>query len=215
MRKGVETRLDGSTLVVRIPMRFQRRGGRKRIVAPDGSELAPTTKPQPDGTLVKALARAWRWQRMLEEGRFASVSEIGDAENISKSYVSRILRLALLAPDIVEAILAERTSAGLMLAGLERPLPADWGGTAAVAQRTHVQRAPACARCPACRCRPLTPPSIAFKGPGLPRSIFYFLVSAFAAPGFGLAGAFGTVEVDARIFFLSALGFLASRLLLF
>src|SRR5919106_1052970 len=142
MTERVETRLDGTTVVVRIPMRFQRRGGRKRIVAPDGSELAPATRPQPDGTLAKALARAWRWQRMLEEGRFASVSEIGDAENISKSYVSRILRLALLAPDIVEAILAERTSAGLMLAGLERPLPADWGGTAAVGPRPPPPRAP-------------------------------------------------------------------------
>ena len=60
-----------------------------------------------------------------------------------------------------------------------------------------------------------TPPSMAFRGPGRPRSIFYFSVSAFAAPGFGLADAFGTLEVDARIFFLSALGFLASRLLLF
>ena len=49
-------------------MRFQRRGGRKRIVAPDGSELTPTSKPQPDGTLVKALARAYRWQSMLESG---------------------------------------------------------------------------------------------------------------------------------------------------
>ena len=105
-------------------MRFQRRGGRKRIVAPDGSELAPTTKPEPDSTLIKALARAWRWQRMLDEGTFATVSEIGDAENISKSYVSRILRLALLAPDIVEGILTrERT---LMLESLERPLPACW-----------------------------------------------------------------------------------------
>ena len=126
MMQGVETRLDGSTLVVRIPMRFQRRGGRKRIVAPDGSEIAPTSKPQPDGTLVKALARAWRWQRMLDEGVYASVSEIGDAENISKSYVSRILRLALLAPDIVEAILAGRTDQALMLEQLERPLPASW-----------------------------------------------------------------------------------------
>ena len=93
-------------------MRFQRRGGRKRIVAPDGSEIVPTTKPQPDGTLVKALARAWRWQRMLDEGVYTSVSEIGDAENISKSYVSRILRLALLAPDIVEAILAGTDGSG-------------------------------------------------------------------------------------------------------
>ena len=87
MRKGVETRLDGSTLVVRVPMHFQSRGGRKRIVAPDGSEIGPTSKPQPDGTMVKALARAWRWQRMLDDGVYASVSEIGDAENISKSYV--------------------------------------------------------------------------------------------------------------------------------
>ena len=126
MMQGVETRLDGSTLVVRIPMRFQRRGGRKRIVAPDGSEIAPTSKPQPDGTLVKALARAWRWQRMLDDGVYTSVSEIGDAENISKSYVSRILRLALLAPDIVEAILAGRTDQALMLEKLERPLPASW-----------------------------------------------------------------------------------------
>jgi hypothetical protein len=122
----VESRLDGSTLVVRIPMRFQRRGGRKRIVAPDGSEIAATTKPQPDGTLVKALARAWHWQRRLDEGVYASVSDIGDAENISKSYVSRILRLALLAPDLIEAILAGETDQGMMLEQLERPLPASW-----------------------------------------------------------------------------------------
>jgi hypothetical protein len=126
MRRGVETRLDGDTLVVRIPMRFQRSGGRKRIVAPDGSEIAPSSKPQPDGTLVKALARAWRWQRMLDEGFYTSVSEIGDAENISKSYVSRILRLALLAPDIVDAILAGTADLALMLEQLERPLPANW-----------------------------------------------------------------------------------------
>jgi len=107
-------------------MRFQQRGGRKRIVAPDGSAIAPTSKPQPDGTLVKALARAWRWQRMLDDGVYASVSEMGDAENISKSYVSRTLGLALLAPDIVEAIVAGRTDQRRMLEQLERPLPASW-----------------------------------------------------------------------------------------
>ena len=124
MTRGVETRLDGGTLVVRIPMRFQRRGGRKRIVAPDGSAMVPTSKPQPDGTLVKA--RAWRWQRMFDEGVYSSVSEIGDAESISKNYVSRILRLALLAPGIVEAILAGRTDQVLLLEQLEQPLPASW-----------------------------------------------------------------------------------------
>jgi hypothetical protein len=63
---------------------------------------------------------------MLDEGAYSTVSEIGDAENISKSYVSRILRLALLAPDIVEAILAGSTDQALMLEQLERPLPALW-----------------------------------------------------------------------------------------
>jgi hypothetical protein len=126
MRKSVETRLDGNTMVVRIPMRFQRRGGGKRIVASDGSEIVPASKPQPDGTLGKALARAWRWQRMLDKGVYASVSEIGDAENISKSYVSRILRLALLAPDIVETILSGQTDQSLILEQLERPLPRGW-----------------------------------------------------------------------------------------
>jgi hypothetical protein len=116
----------GRILIVRIPMRFQRRGGRKRIVALDGSELTPSLKPQPDGTLVKALARAWRWQQMLDEGVYASVSDIGDAENISKSYVSRILRLALLVPDVMEAILAGRTDQGMMLGRLERPLRSSW-----------------------------------------------------------------------------------------
>ena len=136
--KGVESRLDGSSLVVRIPMRFQRRGGRKRIVAPDGSEIVPSSKPQPDGTLVKALARAWRWQKLLDDGVYTSVSEIGYAENISKSYISRILRLALLAPDIVEAILAGRMNQGLMLERLEQSLPANWQ----VQRHTHSAHAP-------------------------------------------------------------------------
>src|SRR3954447_5882979 len=100
-----ESRLDGGTLVVRIPKRLGKQRGRKRILAPDGSELTPLTKPQPDGVLVKVLARAWRWQTQLDRGVYGSVTEIAEAEPISKSYVSRILRLALLAPNIVEAIL--------------------------------------------------------------------------------------------------------------
>jgi hypothetical protein len=109
-----------------ILMRPSRRGGRKRIVAPDRRELAPATKPQQNGTLIKPLARSWRWQRMLDGGVYASVSDIGDAENIPKSYVSSILRLALLAPDIVEAILAGKADQPLMLGRLVRPLPANW-----------------------------------------------------------------------------------------
>ena len=126
MTERAETRLDGETLVVRIPMRFQRRGGRKRIVAPDGSEIVPASKPRPDGTLVKAIARAWRWQKLLDAGIYTSVSEIGEAEGISKSYISRVLRLALLAPDVVEGILAGTADQTLVLEELKRPLPMDW-----------------------------------------------------------------------------------------
>ena len=80
--------------------------------------------PQPDGTLVRALARAWRGQRLLDEVVYTSVSEIGDTENISKSYVSRILRLALLAPDIVDCILDRGPTAGLEQ--FLEPFPAEW-----------------------------------------------------------------------------------------
>jgi hypothetical protein len=128
---GVQTRLDGTTLVVRIPMRFQRRGGRKRIVAPDGTEIAPATRAQPDGALVKALARAWRWQRLLEEGRFASVRELAEAERLGLSYISRVLRLTLLAPDLVERILDGRSTVGL--AEFLKPFPVEWES-----QRDHL-----------------------------------------------------------------------------
>jgi hypothetical protein len=124
MMSGIETRLDGSTLVVRMPMRFRRRGGRKRILAPDGREIAPPTKPHADGTLVKALARAHRWQRILESGERGTLADLADAERISRSYVCRVLRLTLLAPDIVERILDGRPTAGL--AQFLKPFPVEW-----------------------------------------------------------------------------------------
>jgi hypothetical protein len=86
----------------------------------------PSSKPQPDGTLIKALARAWRWQRLLDEGVYTSITEISEAEDIGKSYVSRILRLALLAPSIVEQIREGRADRALMLQDLEQPLSAAW-----------------------------------------------------------------------------------------
>jgi hypothetical protein len=126
MTQGAETRLDGDTLVVRIPMQFQRRGGRKRIVAPDGSELAPASKPQLNGTLVKTLARAWRWRRLIEAGTYASVRDAARAEGVAKSQAARISRMVLLAPDIVEAILEGRTDDRMMLKMLYQPLPLSW-----------------------------------------------------------------------------------------
>jgi hypothetical protein len=93
-------------------MAWRRRGGRKIIVAPPGcNDWAPP--PKIDGTLLKALVRAHRWRRMLEGGEYGTLAEMAEAERISRSYVSRILRLTLLAPDIVERILDGRPMAGL------------------------------------------------------------------------------------------------------
>jgi hypothetical protein len=129
MTERAEARLDGTALIVHIPMRFQRRGGGKRIVSPDGSDLAPAPKAQADGALIKALARAWRWQRMLDEGRFASVRELAEAERVSLSYISRIVRLTLLAPDIVERILEGPPRP--QLAELMQPFPVPGRGSGA------------------------------------------------------------------------------------
>ena len=95
------------TLTVRVPFTIRKRGGRKLAIATDGSTLAPP-RPRIDNTLVKALARAHRWNRLLETGRYGSAAELAAAEKINPSYVSRVLRLTLLAPDIVEAIIEGR-----------------------------------------------------------------------------------------------------------
>ena len=79
-----------------------------------------------DTTLVKALARAFRWRRMMEAGRFATIDELAAAEKINSSYVSRLLRLTLLAPDIVEAILDGRQPEGITLPRLMDPFPVEW-----------------------------------------------------------------------------------------
>ena len=113
------------TLTVRVPFAIRKRGGRKLAIAADGSTLAPL-RPRIDSTLIKALARAHRWNRLLESGRYVSAAELAAAEKINPSYVSRVLRLTLLAPDIVEAIVEGRQANGIEADVLLRPFSADW-----------------------------------------------------------------------------------------
>ena len=113
----------GQTLTVVIPLRMKQRGGRKAMVTPDVLAL----ERRQDITLIKAVARAFRWRRMLEAGRFATINELSAAEKINSSYVSRVLRLTLLAPDIVEAILDGRQPEGMTLPALMEPFPVEWG----------------------------------------------------------------------------------------
>ena len=117
---------DGKTIIVKIPMKFRRRGGRKLIIAPDGGDAWMPSKPRRDDTLIKALARAHRWKRMLENGEHSSIADLAEAEKINKSYLSRILRLTLLAPDIVETILDGCQPKELTLADFMEPFPVEW-----------------------------------------------------------------------------------------
>lgn len=115
---------DGETITVHIPLMFRKRGARKLVVTPDGAEWAP--RPRVDNAMVKALARAFRWRRMLDEGVHATLEDLARAKGFAPSYVSGVLRLTLLAPEIVEAILDGRQPAKLQLDSLLAGFPLEW-----------------------------------------------------------------------------------------
>jgi hypothetical protein len=117
---------DGGTLTVCIPLTFRKRGGRKLVIAPQGVHLWAPLRPLVDNAMVKAIARAFRWRKLLETGTHTTVAEIAAAEKINASYVARVLRLTLLSPEIVEAILDGRQPADLQLEDLLRPFPVGW-----------------------------------------------------------------------------------------
>ncbi len=103
---------DGKTLTVRVPWALRKRGGRKLVVTPDGVPFA-APRPRVDNTVVKAIARAYRWKRLLETGSYTSLRDLAAAEKINESYLARVLRLTLLAPDVIEAILDGRVTVEL------------------------------------------------------------------------------------------------------
>ncbi|RDW14345.1 hypothetical protein DIE28_03240 [Paracoccus thiocyanatus] len=107
---------------VHIPITLRKHGGRKEIIFPDDA----TARRKPDNTLVKALARAFRWKRMLESGEFATIAELAEREGIAPSYMTRVMRLTLLAPDIVEAILDGKQGQEVTLARALEPFPVEW-----------------------------------------------------------------------------------------
>jgi hypothetical protein len=121
-----------TSVTVVVPMAIRRRGGRKQIIGPDGAPVQPTVGAPAaaitagDPVLVKALARAFRWRRMLEEGRYASIRELATAENAERTVVARLVTLSLLAPDIVEAVLDGHEPAALTLAFFRHGLPHAW-----------------------------------------------------------------------------------------
>jgi hypothetical protein len=122
-----------TSVTVSVPLTIRRRGGRKQIIGPDGAVArqgdngAGVVPVRGDPALIKALARGFRWRRMLEEGRYASISEMAKAEGVERGYVGSLLRLTLLAPEMVEAILAGRQAEGVTLPVLLEGMPVGWG----------------------------------------------------------------------------------------
>ena len=114
------------TVSINVPMTFKKRGGRKVIVLPDGTQGNPVPKATIDNTMIKAIARAFRWQKLLENGTYTCLDDIARAEKIGASFVSRYYRLVLLAPDIVEAILDGRQPAQLTMKELLQAFPVVW-----------------------------------------------------------------------------------------
>ena len=110
------------TVTIHVSFRLVKRGGRKEMQLPAGAQQ----RRKNDNTLVKALARAFRWKRMLESGEAATLAELADRDGIAVSYVTRLLRLTLLAPAIVEAILDGRQGSDVTLARLMEPFPLEW-----------------------------------------------------------------------------------------
>ncbi|WP_043361334.1 hypothetical protein [Belnapia sp. F-4-1] len=114
-----------TSITVRVPLSIRRRPGRKTVVMPV-QEGVPAVATRADPALVKALARAFRYQRLLDEGRYASISEMAAAERIERGFLGTLLRLTLLAPEIVEAILDGWQAEGMTLPGLMEPLSVAW-----------------------------------------------------------------------------------------
>ena len=120
--------MPATSITVRVPLTIRKRGGRKQVIAPDGHPSWAPPRARIDNTMVKALAREFRWRRMLETGAVATIREIAAKERINESYIGRVLRLTLLAPEIVETILDGRQGPELTLPVLIGPVPVEWTG---------------------------------------------------------------------------------------
>lgn len=121
-----------TTVTVVVPLKTRQWGGRKAIIAPDGTPLSPeialsgAVPTRGDPALVKALARAHRWRRKLEAGEVGTVRELAKAERVNETYISRALRLTLLAPGMVEAILDGQQPEGMTLPKLMEGVEVEW-----------------------------------------------------------------------------------------
>lgn len=113
---------------VRVPFRSVRRGGRKLIITPENAPALkrPDAEPEVDPVLLKAIMRAWRWRRAIEDGWAASITEIAEREGLTDSFVTRMLALTTLAPDILQDVLDGRQPPSLTLQKVVGAVSPSW-----------------------------------------------------------------------------------------
>jgi hypothetical protein len=110
------------TITIHVPFNIVKRGGRKEMILPTSAQV----QRKMDDALVKALARAFKWKRMLESGEFVTIGDLAVKEGIAPSYMTRVMRLNLLAPKLVEAIVEGKQGPEMTLKNLLEPFPAEW-----------------------------------------------------------------------------------------
>ena len=108
--------LENGNVKITIPMSFRSCAGRKRIV----------TQELNTNSIITNLARAFRWQALIDSGKFSNVHELARAIGKDDAYVSRIIRFTLLAPDIIHAVLAGKINKSISTEKLKQALPPMW-----------------------------------------------------------------------------------------
>lgn len=132
----VQQRMDGGAVKLSpfIPLQIRKRGVRKVVIRPSGESSSQTARGQFDSPMLVALARAFYWQQLLDDGVVASGTDIAQRDGLHHSTVNELLRLTLLEPAIIQAILAGSQPRCMSLIWFQRnPLLTDW-----VAQREVV-----------------------------------------------------------------------------
>lgn len=118
--------LGNGIINIHIPFSVKRRGGRKLILSPNGDNAVFEAKPQQDNSLIKVLVRAYKWRKHFETNKFRSLDALAEKLEVNKSYLARVMRLNLLAPDIKEAILNGTQPRTLTTTELLKPFPESW-----------------------------------------------------------------------------------------
>lgn len=126
MTSGTTLQKNDNGISVNVPLKLKKRGGRREVILPQAFASDEPTYESRQEALVIAIARAHRWQELLDDGKFDSISALAREIGLDISFAARLMRLTLLAPDIVEAILMGEEPSGVSLSVLTKHLPPDW-----------------------------------------------------------------------------------------